>query len=57
MPASEALAQLPTPHRTSEASGGKTLYAWRLDEPRPSGGSVWWEVHAREGRVVFTGAW
>jgi len=57
MKTDEVLASLPAPHRETTMSSGKTIYAWRLDEQRPSGGSVWWEVHSVSGTVTETLAW
>jgi hypothetical protein len=56
-PISEALTGLPPANRTTITDGGKTIYAWRLDEQRPSGGYVWWEIHELDKTVTFSGAW
>lgn len=59
VPIEDALAALPAPHREVDTDGGKTIYAWRLDDPRATSQSqtVWWEIHAVAGVVVWSGSW
>jgi hypothetical protein len=47
---------LPAPYRKVN-DYGRTVYVWRLDEARPEGGTVNWQVHVADGKVVASFAW
>ena len=53
----EALSEsLPPPERIVRTDGEKEIWVWVLDEKRPDGGQVRWEVHIVEGLVTYSGA-
>lgn len=54
---SAELEALPSPIRKVPTDGGKTIWLWALDESRPGGGSIWWEVHEAGGKVVASFPW
>lgn len=37
--------------------GDRIIYSWTLDEPRPGGGHVRWEVHVEGGEVIASFPW
>lgn len=51
------LGGLPPPERTVNTDGGKTIWVWVLDEQRPDGSSIRWEVHVVDGKIVASFAW
>ena len=51
------LVDLPAPWRMVRTDGGKTIWVWELDEVRPGGGPILWEVHVVGGLVVASFAW
>ena len=56
-PASQ-LDALPAPDRVVRVpEDGREVRSWVLDEPRPDGGSVRWEVHVRKNLVIASFAW
>lgn len=50
------LDSLPRPLR-KVTDYGRTLYVWRLDEARPDGGFVNWQIQVVDGKVVASFAW
>lgn len=53
----DALAALPAPSVPAVRVGPRSLYAWDTGVPRPTGGTVWWEIHTEEGVVVRSAPW
>ena len=52
----DTIPSLPEPAYAATLADGTWIRGWTLDESRPGGGWVAWEVHVRAGIVRFTGA-
>jgi len=53
----ETLSELPAPERIVTDQDGTRIHVWALDEPRPEGGWVRWEVHVRGDKIVASFAY
>lgn len=49
----ESLSGLPAP-MDRVTVGAKVIWVWKLDEQRPTGGDLYWEVHVMDGKVVLS---
>jgi hypothetical protein len=52
--AATALEGLPEPERKTPREGGGEIWSWRLEDRRPDGGQVRWEIHIKGGFIIAT---
>lgn len=48
---------LPAAPRVVVVEPGWEIHAWPLDDERPAGGHVYWEIHVRGGVVTTSTVW